>query len=117
MSQEKIRILKMIEDGKLSVDEATEILKSLDESPLELKKKANKIKLLIKEKGKQKVEIGVPISLAKTVIKYIPRKVIKELEEQDFDIKEIVDALENDLEQTTLVNVTEDDVEIILSVE
>lgn len=83
MSQEKMRILKMIEEGKLTADEGLELLESLQEdnaaAPLlqpETPAPGGKRKLCVKvtdvSTGKVKVNISIPFGLVKRLPALIP---------------------------------------------
>lgn len=83
MSQEKMRILKMIEEGKLTAGEGLELLESLQEddtfAPLQPEERpapGGKRKLCIKitdiSTGKAKVNISLPLGLVKRLPALIP---------------------------------------------
>jgi len=70
MSNEKLRILKMVENGTISAEEASKLLTALNlsEAP---KKKAKWLKIRIYENNNPKpnVNVSVPLSVAKLAAK------------------------------------------------
>ncbi|MCS7202759.1 MAG: DUF5668 domain-containing protein [Dictyoglomus sp.] len=60
MKEERMRILKLVEEGKVKAEEAEELLKKI-EGNLEKEKRFLKINII--EKGKTKVNIIIPLSL------------------------------------------------------
>lgn len=76
MNEEKSRILKMLEDKKITADEAMKLLDALDRtqarpSDRELKKKWLHIR--VEKDGKQTVNIKLPLSLLKFGFKFAPQ--------------------------------------------
>ncbi|MFW5991814.1 MAG: SHOCT-like domain-containing protein [Halanaerobiaceae bacterium] len=115
MDEERMRVLKMVEEGKIGTEEANDLLAALegnakeDIKKEEVKARKKKIKIYVEEKGNEKVNITIPLKLAKLAVKLIPRSAQRELKEQeDINIKEILDAIEDELmEEPTLVNVND----------
>ena len=71
MTEEKKRILKMLEDGKITAEEAERLIEAIDiqnEEPA-VRKKARWMKIRVQENGKSKVNINLPISLMKALLK------------------------------------------------
>ncbi|MDI3546691.1 MAG: hypothetical protein PWR10_343 [Halanaerobiales bacterium] len=122
MNEERIRILKMLEEGKISVEEADELLNTLNAAPekeREVKKgKARFIKILVDEEGEEKVDISIPFSLAKTALKFMPKSAKDSLNEQEINLEELLNSVEGDLEETqTLVNINDGDTRVVIKVE
>ena len=124
MSEERMRILKMLEEGKLTVEEANELLENIENQPPVKSKDAvnnkeiKKVRILVKEQGEEKVNITLPFSLARTALKFIPRRAINNLDEEEIDLKEILKTLENDLDPNTpLVNDKDGEDHVLIMVE
>src|SRR5690554_6814369 len=124
MGEERMRILKMLEEGKLTVEEANELLENIENRPhvssqdAVNNKKIKKVRILVKEQGEEKVNITLPFSLARTALKFVPRKVMNNLDEGEIDLKEMLNTLENDLDPNTpLVNVHDGDDHVLIMVE
>ncbi len=77
MNEEKLRIIKLVEDGKITADEATRLLEALDKSDAqpsakELKRKW--IHIRVQEDGEQKVDVRIPLALLKFGFKFAPKQ-------------------------------------------
>jgi len=110
----------MVEEGKISIEEASELLEALEPTAdqKEGKGKIKKIRILVEEHGEKKVNITLPFALAKTALRFIPKKAINSLEEEEIDLKELLDTLESDLEKDSpLVNVHDGDTHVVIMVE
>ena len=75
MNEEKARILKMLEDRKITADEAMKLLEALDRTESrptdrELKKKWLHVRVI--KDGKQTVNLKLPLSLLKFGFKFAP---------------------------------------------
>lgn len=107
MNEEKIKILKMIEEGKVTAEDGSKLLSSIEDSKDKISEnringnaKWIRIKVLDSEKGKQtKVNIKIPISLVETGLK-IGKNFNKDLESsmKDIDIQEILRMIKNGAE-------------------
>ncbi|MFW5998774.1 MAG: SHOCT-like domain-containing protein [Bacillota bacterium] len=111
MSEERVRILKMLEEGKIGVDEAENLLQSLNNRPkkTESQNKVKFIKIVVEEGNEEKVNISVPISLAKSLLKFIPKSARESLDENEINIQEIIDAVENVDGPSTLVDINDNE--------
>ena len=81
MSEEKRIILEMVKDGKISVEEAEQLLEKAN--PVEtiddtsgIKKQDSKkfLRIRVTEEDKVKANIKIPIGLAKVGLKIIPKE-------------------------------------------
>lgn len=76
MTEEKLRIIKLVEDGKISADEAARLLEALDKtdarpSPKQLKRKWIHIK--VNKGDKDNVDVRIPLALLKFGFKFAPK--------------------------------------------
>jgi protein associated with RNAse G/E len=106
MNDEKIKILKMIEEGKITAEEGSKLLQAVDEtkSVIQEPKKTGtgegkwlRVKVLSTEDGnKTKVNVNIPIALVETGLK-IGKSFDKNLEEsmKGVDIGEILEMIRN----------------------
>lgn len=102
MKEEKLQILKMIEEGKITSDEGVELLNALEEREEKIVKTEDAKWLRVRvndEDGKQKVNVNIPISLIDIGLK-IGTKYHAELEDQlaGIDLKEIIKAVKDGAE-------------------
>lgn len=114
MNEEKIKILKMIEDGIITAEEGSNLLNAIDDSNKidDSKKSASapkgdkinakwlRVKVLSTENGiKTKVNVNVPIALVETGLK-IGKHFNKDMEASmnDLNFNEIMDMIKNGAE-------------------
>ncbi|MDD5529730.1 MAG: hypothetical protein PHX21_06830 [bacterium] len=126
--EERTRILKMLENGKINAEEAEKLLQSIDKK-METQDKPKKIiltkgsgkKLKVRvesEGGKENVNISIPLSLAKLVAGFIPKEQQRTMEAQGIDLNTIlghIDELEAMGED--LVNVDSDNEKVRIYIE
>ena len=97
MNEERMRILKMLEEGKISVDEATELIKAMETSqtqeiaPLEGKPKWLRIR--VDSGDSEKVNVNLPLSLARVALKFIPQQAKGQMEEQGVDMDALLSEI------------------------
>ena len=102
VSEEKMQILNMVEDKKITVEEATELLATLDKDEEIIPRKDVKwLKVRVYTLDDQpKVNVNIPISLVdvglKLAKKYDPK--LKESGLDKIDLDEILDAVKNGAE-------------------
>lgn len=103
IAQEKMQILEMVEEGKISVEEGTELLSALEGKQETIKPKKDvkwlKIRVYTMD-DKPKVNVNVPISLVevglKLAKKYDPK--LKDSGLENIDIDKILSAVKNGAE-------------------
>ncbi|MCF7944024.1 MAG: hypothetical protein K9L75_00635 [Spirochaetia bacterium] len=132
MTEERMRVLQMIADGKISAEEGAQLLESMGEEAADsrnshtelssyngaegqekgglsgIKGKKLRIQVRSRETGKVKVNLKIPLRLARIAEKFVPKEAKKEMEEQGINISQIVDSLD-ELEDATLVDVSDED--------
>jgi|UniRef100_A0A7C6AAU5 hypothetical protein len=96
MSEERMKILKMLEAKKITAEEAGKLLDALRE-PTTSAGKFLKVKVWDKTKGKSKVNVTVPLSLVKWGMKFVPEKAQVKLKEQNIDITAVSEAIEKEI--------------------
>lgn len=105
VTEERMQVLEMVEEGKLSTEEALELLDALEvyyqEEDVPPKKDAKWLKVLVKTMDdKPKVNVKIPISFVnvglKLAQKFDPK--MKEAGLEDINFKEIVEAVKNGAE-------------------
>ncbi len=103
MSQEKLKILDMIENGTISPKEGSELLKAIDEQPtkdIATKKEAFKMfKIRILSADGDKVNVQIPLEFAKIALRNkrgIPKLGDKlDKLDVDLDFDQILDMIES----------------------
>jgi hypothetical protein len=101
MSEERKRILKLLEDKKITAEEAERLLEALAETP-----RGKTLRILVFKGGnKPTTRVEIPLGLARWAAKFVPEQ---ELAKHGVNPKQIVEAIENDV-LGKVVDVTEDD--------
>ena len=103
VSEERIQILEMVEDGKINASEAMELLNALEKNQEDIvpKKESKWLKVRVKTmEDETKVNINIPIALVDVGLKlaktYDPK--LKESGLDKINIDEIVEAVKNGAE-------------------
>lgn len=119
MGDEKIRILKMVEEGKISSEEAVKLLETLSEPEVGgtlavPEKKPRKFMRFLKirvfegDLSKPKVNIAVPLGLLKLATKFMPEDAKAQINEHNIDLDEILRVVDENT-QGKLVEVQDDE--------
>jgi hypothetical protein len=100
MSEERIKILQMLKDGKISTDEADRLLDSLNGEPavtqLSVKEKdLNKrfFRIEVESDTRDNVKINIPFSLTKMALGLLPKHAKAEMERNGIDLDSIVETI------------------------
>ncbi len=127
MSNEKMQILKMIEEGKISAEEGMKLMQAVEEPPadefeIDFDKKENlgsarRLRVKVEKNGKETVNIKIPISLVNVGLK-IGKKFSPDLQDSmgDIDMDEIVQMIKEGAEGK-LVEVDDGDEHVEVFVE
>ncbi len=129
---EKLKILKMVEEGTINSDEAHKLLEALESKPLDTKGKGRWLKVRVFENGRQKVNVRVPLKLIRILAKAggnfninLPAEAREKLAEKGIELEnikdieklnEIIEALEKEA-PFELVNVDEGDKKVFVVIE
>ena len=94
MHQEKMRILKMLEEGKINAEDAARLLDAApcDQAGGPDKREGRRIRVRVTDPstGKQTANLTVPVSLAKFAMKFIPGKTKHDLAGKGIDVEHIL---------------------------
>ena len=114
MSEEKRLILEMVKEGKISVEEAEQLLEkanpgeSIDDTTRVKKQDSKKfLRVRVTEEDKVKANIKIPIGLAKVGLKIIPKEKLTVNGEQ-IDVDEILRMIKEGTEGE-VVNIDAED--------
>ncbi|BDZ69099.1 SHOCT-like domain-containing protein [Methanobacterium ferruginis] len=103
VKDERMQILEMVEEGKISPSEATELLDALEGEPEEITPKTNAKWLKIRVKtmdDNPKVNVNIPLSLVDVGLK-LAKKFDPKMEEaglDQIDLDEVIEAVKNGAE-------------------
>jgi DUF4097 and DUF4098 domain-containing protein YvlB len=139
MDENRMGILKMVSEGKITPEEALELLKAIeskqiatqsddealirlsaqdykdDDEPVEgegeRKKRPRFLIIQVTEGGKKKVNVKIPLKLARLAMRFIPKSAQAHMKAEgvEFDINELLSGLEEIGAGEELVNVVDDD--------
>jgi Asp-tRNA(Asn)/Glu-tRNA(Gln) amidotransferase B subunit len=120
MSEEILKVLEMVRDGKISAEDGEKLLSAMGtEAPAKKLGKKNsmlRVRVDVKDPDKKeqaRVNVNVPLALAKKAVglmNFIPKDAKKELAEQGIDLdeinlKELIELFEDGEISEELVNV------------
>jgi hypothetical protein len=125
MSDEKIKILEMIQNGKVTAAEGLELLKALDDSFIQQDGALNTgrrfLRIRVTSGQSKKVNVNIPLSLLKVAtkfasigMKFIPEEARQEMQKKGIDLSEIdfdelVQLVDQGLANGKLVDIDIDD--------
>lgn len=102
MKEEILRILKLMQDGKIDSEKAAELIDALykkeEKSPLSYEEKSLKVKV-ISQRG-DNVNVNIPVKVARAFLKATGKIPVPMGEHQyaNFDMNAILEALDSGLE-------------------
>jgi hypothetical protein len=96
MSDEKDRVLKLLEEKKITAEEAAKLLDAIKHSEGDGDRRNRFLKVRVFDRGsdRAKVNVTLPIGLVKWGMNFIPDEAKAKIEEQEIDMKLISEALE-----------------------
>lgn len=98
MNSARARILKMLEEKKITADEATRLLNALERTESTSQShRFLKVRVFPAGSEKPKVNITVPIALLKWGMKLVPESAKAKIEEKEIDLKLLSEAFESGL--------------------
>lgn len=106
MNEERMRILKMIQEGQISAEEGARLIEALEGGRNEeVKPTADsgqgstgrllKIRVVDSVTGREKINLNVPIGLAKMLSSFIPETQREQLESHGVRLDEVLQAVES----------------------
>lgn len=98
MVSEKERILKLLEEGKITAEEAARLLDALEQTESSGEpRRFIKVRVFEGEGEKSKVNITVPLALLKWGLKLVPDSATAKIGEREIDLRMISEAFESGL--------------------
>jgi hypothetical protein len=143
-NEERARILRMVAEGKVTPAEAEDLLAALDVAPDAgarstgssatfgpgsmpappappglpgIRKQPRSLVIQVKEGGDSKVNVRIPLSLARAAGRFIPRRAQQQLATYNIDLEEILSGLSDAKGDGTLVEVKDGKDEVRIAVE
>ncbi|HWQ71673.1 MAG TPA: hypothetical protein VN370_05050 [Desulfitobacteriaceae bacterium] len=125
MNDEKIKILEMIQNGKITAAEGLELLKAIDDSVTQqndvTKTGSRFLRIRITNDQNKKVNVNIPLALLKVAtkfagigMKFIPEEARQEMHKKGIDLSEIdfaelIKLIDQGLASGKLVDIDTDD--------
>lgn len=86
MKEERMQILRMLEEGKIKSDEAFQLLNTLEETkPAAVTGRKKFLRVKVVDGEATKVNVNIPIQLARVAFKFVPNKLLQEHPELNLD--------------------------------
>lgn len=87
-------MLKMIESGKITAEEGMRLLAAVerDRPAGGTEARARWLRIMVREGGRQKVNVNVPLELVETLVRFIPRQVM-ERAGADLDVAALIEQI------------------------
>ncbi len=125
MTEERLRILEMVAEGKISVEEADQLMETMEQSDNRYQgkaqntrpKKSKALKILVQEGGKEKVNLSIPLSLAQAFTGFMPENTKAKLEDKNINISELLENLENGNGDGKLIDIDEGNEHVEIRIE
>ncbi|MGM0415275.1 MAG: SHOCT-like domain-containing protein [Bacillota bacterium] len=125
MNEERLRILEMVAEGKISAEEAEKLMETMERSDNMFQgkpkkpstRKSKSLKILVQEGGKEKVNLSIPLSLAQAFSGFIPKDAKSKLEDKNINISELLENLETGSEDGKLIDIDEGNEHVEIRIE
>ncbi|ACM59386.1 hypothetical protein B0S90_0506 [Caldicellulosiruptor bescii] len=118
MKEEILRILKMVEEGKLDAEKAYDMLEIIQKksfSPTEQQNKGRILRILVSSSNNDEVKISLPIEFIKSMIKATGPKFIQKIVDQSIQ-RGIENITHEDNDKSNFQNIFEGvDINMVLS--
>jgi hypothetical protein len=118
-NDERMKILNMLAEGKISAEEASRLLDAVGEpDQTAAAGKGRMLRILVYEGDMTtpKTRLSIPLSVARWATKFIPKNAQAKIDEHEIDLKEI-EALIETGEPQELVHVEEENERVIIKIE
>lgn len=120
--EERLKILKMLEDKKISAEEASKLLEALESSEKKEDtfsgkgEKTLRIRVFKNDITKPKVNVNIPLPLVKFIGKILPDKAKTKLNQHGISFEQILEMIEKE-QVGKLVEVQEEDERVEIYIE
>ncbi len=102
---ERLRILEMVRDGKISPADGLRLLDELDERPAgDL---SRTVKVRVRDPGGRNVQVALPARLATAIVAMIPEKTRSRLIEKGINMDELLKAVQQGTARGPVVDLRE----------
>jgi len=132
-NEEQVRILQMVAGGQISPAEAGDLLAALEMSNVPQRSvpkftpppptytarpiSARCLTIQVMEGEHSKVNVRIPLGLARAAERFLPRQAQQYLREQGIELGEMLEGVQGNEESTTLLEVEDDDKRVRIAIE
>jgi len=133
INEERTRVLRMVADGKVTAEEAADLLEALERaqrpevprplSPPELSsvpRAPSKRSLIIRiegQDGSSKVHLRIPLGLARAAGRFIPRPAQSRLAEHGIDLEQLIEDMGSVSVEGPLLQIEDETDKVLIAVE
>jgi hypothetical protein len=132
--EERARILRMVAEGKLSPEEAADLLEAIKPEPVPEpgrspgtwnpgayslgapRRRTRHLIINVKEGGENKVNVRIPLSLTRAAGKFIPRQAQGYLSKYDINLEDFLDEV-GQADGGTILEVKDGENKVLIAVE
>ena len=102
-ADERLRILEMVRDGKVTPEDGVRLLDEMSEAPTgDL---SRTVKVNIRDPGGRKVQVALPARLATSIGAMVPEKLRAKLNEKGINLDEMLKAVQQGAARGPIVDV------------
>lgn len=125
VTAERLKILKMLEEGKLKADEAARLLEAVGESGAEAEaaattkgrgKKTLHVRVFRGDSERPNVNVNIPLSLAKWALKFVPADAKARMGNKEIDLDELGTLLDEGVGEIITVHDEDKDERVEISI-
>lgn len=93
MHDPKIQILNMLSEGRVTPEEADQLLRALEAAPVSPggSKKPQWLRIRVTEDGEEKVKVNIPLALARMAIALLPARAMVQINAKGIDLERLLD--------------------------
>ncbi len=105
--EERLRILEMLREGKLSVEEADRLLAALQPERPSAGPRGRLLRVRFEGQRGEEVKFAVPLSLADMVLRYLPKGLRVTVNNQEMDVARLLAEVRDSGTLGKIVDVTD----------
>jgi hypothetical protein len=133
MNEERMRILEMLQEGKINAEETEKLLAALGEEGSDKSKavqlnnrnegrndqggKKRHLRIIVNEGGKEKVNMSLPLGIAKSLLNFVPQSAKNKMAEKDIDLNALTKTIDDLSEEKEILRVDDENETVIIRVE
>jgi hypothetical protein len=103
---DRTRILEMLREGKISVDEADRLLRALEAEPNRpASSRGRLLRLRISGHRGERINVAVPLALADMLLRFLPKNARMLVHGQEVDIGQVVEHVRDSYAHGTIVDI------------